>query len=87
VSLGVVESAVISENHVYENGPRAIDPVCGVFIGYGDDLEITDNVLAANGTITTSATRAFVRVLNECLLAWPSDSQPPELLSCQYVLS
>src|SRR5262249_33185585 len=44
--------AVISGNHIYENGAQAIAPVCGVFVGYGDDLEIADNVLAANGTIT-----------------------------------
>ena len=47
----IVESVVISENHVYENGPNATDPVCGVFIGYGNDIEITDNVLAGNGAI------------------------------------
>jgi hypothetical protein len=52
VSLAIVDSAVVSENHVYENGPRAADPVCGVFVGYGNDLEITDNVLAANGANT-----------------------------------
>ena len=50
ISLAVVEAATISGNHIYENGPRAADPVCGVFVGYGDNLEITDNVLAANGT-------------------------------------
>jgi len=49
VSLAAVESAVISGNHVYENGLQAGDPVCGVFVGYGNDLEIADNVLAANG--------------------------------------
>jgi hypothetical protein len=49
VSLAIVESAVLGGNHVYENGPSPIDPVCGVFVGYGNDLEITDNVLAANG--------------------------------------
>jgi hypothetical protein len=53
VSLAIVESAVISANHVYENGPRAADPVCGVFVGYGDNLELTDNVLTANGATTT----------------------------------
>lgn len=57
ISLPVVESVVISGNHLYENGPRAVDPVCGVFIGYGDNLEITDNVLAANGTITADFER------------------------------
>jgi hypothetical protein len=49
ISLPIVESTVIRGNHVYENGPSAIDPVCAVFVGYGNDLEITDNVLAANG--------------------------------------
>ncbi|MCX7114195.1 MAG: hypothetical protein NTX45_29825 [Proteobacteria bacterium] len=49
VSLAAVESAVISGNHVYENGQQAGEPVCGVFIGYGNDLEITGNVLATNG--------------------------------------
>src|SRR5262249_3740151 len=52
VSLAIVDSAVISGNHIYENRAPAISPVCGVFVGYGDDLEIADNVLAANGTIT-----------------------------------
>src|SRR5262249_51408864 len=57
ISLAVVESAVISGNHVYENGARAADPVCGVFVGYGDNLEITDNVLAANGATTADFER------------------------------
>jgi hypothetical protein len=57
ISLAIVESAVISGNHIYENGPRAIEPVCGVFVGYGDNLEITDNVLTANGTMTADFER------------------------------
>ncbi len=52
VSLGICESVVIAGNHVYENGVSAIEPVCGVFCGYVNDAEITDNVLAANGAIT-----------------------------------
>ncbi|MBT8768517.1 hypothetical protein [Metapseudomonas boanensis] len=53
VSLAIVEAARISGNHIHENGPRAVDPVCGVFVGYGDNLEVTDNVLAGNGATTT----------------------------------
>ncbi|MDH4581235.1 right-handed parallel beta-helix repeat-containing protein [Pseudomonas sp. BN415] len=53
ISLALVEAARISGNHIHENGPRAVDPACGVFVGYGDNLEITDNVLAANGAATT----------------------------------
>lgn len=53
ISLALVEAARISGNHIHENGPRAVDPACGVFVGYGDNLEVTDNVLAANGAATT----------------------------------
>lgn len=49
ISLGVVEQAMISGNHIDDNGMSAADPVCGVFVGYGNDIEFTDNVLAANG--------------------------------------
>ncbi|RPI42696.1 MAG: hypothetical protein EHM59_17235, partial [Betaproteobacteria bacterium] len=52
VSLGVAESVVISDNHVYDNGISAVEPVCGIFCGYVNDAEITGNVLAANGAIT-----------------------------------
>ena len=52
ISLGLVDSAVIAGNHVNDNGPRATDPVCGIFVGYGNDVEIADNVLAGNGAIT-----------------------------------
>ncbi len=57
ISLAVVEEAMISGNHVSDNGPNAADPACGIFVGYGNDLEITDNVLAANGS-TAAATPA-----------------------------
>ncbi|MGY4531997.1 hypothetical protein ACVW0Y_001113 [Pseudomonas sp. TE3786] len=52
ISLALVEAARISGNHIHDNGPRAADPVCGVFIGYGDNIEISDNRLSANGADT-----------------------------------
>ncbi|HPO19119.1 MAG TPA: hypothetical protein PLO07_07985, partial [Rubrivivax sp.] len=52
ISLAVVEAARISGNHVNDNGITAINPACGVFVGYGNDVEVTDNTLAANGAIT-----------------------------------
>lgn len=51
ISLAVVESATIRANLVYDNGPRATDPVCGVFVGYGNDLDIGDNTLSENGAV------------------------------------
>ncbi|HMO47505.1 MAG TPA: hypothetical protein PKB14_15920 [Rubrivivax sp.] len=52
ISLAVVEAARICGNHVNDNGLTAINPACGVFVGYGNDVELTDNTLAANGAIT-----------------------------------
>jgi hypothetical protein len=52
VSLGIVESAVIRGNHINDNGATAIDPSCGVFVGWGNDVEITDNTITSNGAIT-----------------------------------
>ncbi len=49
ISLGMVDACVISENHLFRNGPRGTDPICGIFVGHGNDLEITDNTLADNG--------------------------------------
>ncbi len=57
VSLAVVEQAVLSGNHIDDNGPNAADPACGIFVGYSNDLQIDDNVLAANGS-TAAATPA-----------------------------
>jgi hypothetical protein len=52
VSLAIVESAAVRGNHINDNGVTAINPACGVFVGWGNDVAITDNTLAANGAIT-----------------------------------
>jgi hypothetical protein len=52
VSLAIVESAAVYGNHINDNGVTAINPACGVFIAWGNDIEITDNTLADNGAIT-----------------------------------
>jgi len=52
VSLGMVESAAVRGNHINDNGATAIDPSCGVFVGWGNDVEITDNTISANGAMT-----------------------------------
>lgn len=51
ISLALVESAVIAGNHVHDNGASAATPVCGIFIGYGEDVAITDNRIFGNGTV------------------------------------
>jgi hypothetical protein len=52
ISLPVVESVIVSGNHIHENGGRAINPTCGIFLGYVNDGEVTDNVIVGNGVVT-----------------------------------
>lgn len=49
ISLGLVETLTIAGNLVEDNGRRHIDPVCGVFVLYGEQVEITDNLIRDNG--------------------------------------
>ncbi len=51
ISLALVETALIAENHVLDNGLSAVDPVCGIFVGYGEDVEIRGNRVAGNGRV------------------------------------
>ncbi|HVO08508.1 MAG TPA: DUF6519 domain-containing protein [Burkholderiaceae bacterium] len=52
ISLGLTESAVIADNLIYENGGSAVNPICGIFIGAGEDLQITSNRITANGALS-----------------------------------
>ena len=51
ISLAICSELVIAENHIVDNGPTAADPVCGIFIGYAEDVDIGDNVIANNGAL------------------------------------
>ncbi len=53
ISLALVESSILSDNTIRDNGRSASDPVCGLFVGYGEDVEIRDNQIAGNGPLTT----------------------------------
>ena len=53
ISLAIVESAEVRGNHISDNGATAIDPSCGLFVGWGNDVEIADNTISANGAITS----------------------------------
>lgn len=51
ISLALVESAVIRGNQIYANGASALDPVCGIYVGWGNNLEIADNHITDNGAV------------------------------------
>lgn len=59
VSLGLCEDLDIVDNQIEGNGLSHIDPVCGIYVGFGEELQITRNRVMDNGPLvaTTDNTR------------------------------
>lgn len=49
ISLGLVDRLQITGNRIEGNGRSGADPVCGVFVQYGEAVEISHNVVLDNG--------------------------------------
>ena len=56
ISLGMCEVLAIVDNRIESNGVSGANPVCGIFVAYGEDVEITHNRLAGNGPLTPDIT-------------------------------
>jgi hypothetical protein len=55
ISLGLVDDLAITGNRIEGNGRSGVDPVCGVFVQYGESVEIARNVILDNGVAPTAA--------------------------------
>ncbi len=51
ISIGVCENAIIQGNLIEDNGTNHVDPVCGIYIGSGELLDITHNRITGNGKV------------------------------------
>jgi hypothetical protein len=49
ISLGVVDRVAIGNNHIYNNGRRGSDPTCGIYVAFGNDLDVAGNNIIGNG--------------------------------------
>ena len=49
ISLGMCEDICIRENRIENNGTSHIYPICGIYVAYGEHLDITQNYVIANG--------------------------------------
>jgi hypothetical protein len=52
IALADVEALVIWDNRIEANGPRRIDPVCGIFVLLGQGVDISRNRIINNGART-----------------------------------
>jgi hypothetical protein len=55
VSLGFCQDTVIRENRIEECGTRHVDPVCGIFVTYGESVDVTLNHIRHNGPRVASS--------------------------------
>ncbi len=56
ISLGLCEALAIVDNQIEDNGVSGAKPVCGIFVAYGEDVEITHNRLVNNGPLSPDIT-------------------------------
>jgi hypothetical protein len=49
IALSACEDATIQENRIEDNGVRHIDPVCGIFLRFGEKVDISNNRILNNG--------------------------------------
>ncbi len=56
ISLGMCANLTIDRNRIETNGTSHINPVCGVFVTYGEQIDITHNLIADNGSLTNATT-------------------------------
>jgi hypothetical protein len=54
ISLGFCQDLAIRENLIEGCGTRHVDPVCGIYVSYGETVEITDNAIRNNGPLVAS---------------------------------
>ncbi|HBL59003.1 MAG TPA: hypothetical protein DDZ80_10915 [Cyanobacteria bacterium UBA8803] len=59
ISLGLCANLAINHNRIKSNGTSHINPVCGIFVTYGEQMDITHNWITDNGPLT-NATGALI---------------------------
>ena len=54
VALGMCGNLSIHENRIENNGTTHEDPTCGLYLAYGERIEITHNTILDNGPVSAS---------------------------------
>ncbi|MCU1444326.1 MAG: hypothetical protein JWQ59_2476, partial [Cryobacterium sp.] len=54
ISLGLVDDLSITGNRIESHGRSGADPVCGVFVQYGEAVAVSRNVILDNGSVPSS---------------------------------
>jgi len=54
ISLGLCANLAINRNRIESNGFSHIKPVCGIFVAYGEQMDIAHNWISDNGELTNA---------------------------------
>ncbi len=54
ISLGLCANLSINRNRIETNGTSHISPVCGIFVTYGEQMDIAHNWISDNGELTNA---------------------------------
>jgi hypothetical protein len=57
ISLGFCENVLIHENRIENNGTGHHNPVCGIFVFYGNQVDVSHNFIIDNGAVPTDLTQ------------------------------
>ena len=49
IALSHVEHLAIRDNFIEDNGPNQLEPICGIFVLFGEGIEISRNWISNNG--------------------------------------
>jgi hypothetical protein len=58
IALADVDSLIVWDNVIEDNGPSRLEPVCGVFVLHGEGIDICRNRILNNGAKTTEPATA-----------------------------
>jgi hypothetical protein len=63
IALADCEDLTVRENLIEENGPGLLSPACGVFVQYGEKIDISDNRVLNNGPETLKRVTGAVKAI------------------------
>jgi Family of unknown function (DUF6519)/Right handed beta helix region len=61
IALAGCDRTIIQENRIENNGISYVDPICGIFILFGDKIDITNNIILNNGKIVDKTPKKLAK--------------------------
>jgi Right handed beta helix region/Family of unknown function (DUF6519) len=86
IALAGCDRTIIQENRIENNGISYVDPICGIFILFGDKIDITNNLILNNGKIVDKTPQKIAKpgLRGGIFIAISLVSKPGELMSKIY---